>query len=142
MEHFQANVKYYEQDEVGKIKAFRKSYLFEAEDYTDAEKKTYDSINMNGPDYEIESIKKMKLQEVFFLQTRADDLWFKAKVAYITFDEKTQKEKRMPYNMLINAMDVRDAYDELKRNLGPINDYEIDSVIKTNITEVILNEAA
>jgi hypothetical protein len=57
-------------------------------------------------------------------------------VQYITFDEKSQKEKKVPHIMLINANDPREAYDLLKKNLGSLNDYQITDINITAILEI------
>lgn len=133
---FQANIRYTQQDDQGKQKTVNEVYLFDSVSYTDAEAKTYAYVADNWPDFQLISIKRLKMQEVFFVENGAD-LWFKAKVQYITFDEKSQKEKKTAYNMLINAENVKDAYDLLRERLGPINDYIISDINSTNILEVI-----
>jgi hypothetical protein len=93
-------------------------------------------VAQNWPDFQLISIKRLKMQEVFFVENGAE-LWFKAKVQYITFDEKSQSEKKTAYSMLINAENVKDAYDLMRERLGPINDYIISDINSTNILEVV-----
>lgn len=136
---FLSQIKYTAQNEWGQQKTINETYLFDAESYTDAETKTYDYIAKNWPDFQLVSIKRQKLQEVFFVEN-GSELWFKAKVQYITFNEKTQTEQKTAYNMLINAESVKDAYDLLRERLGPINDYIISDINTTSILEVIPHE--
>lgn len=133
---FQANIRYTQQDEQGKTKTINEVYLFDSVSYTDAEAKTYGFVAQNWPDFQLISIKRLKIQEVFFVENGAE-AWYKCKVQYITFDEKTQTEKKTPYNMLINAENPREAYDLMKERLGPINDYIISDINATNILEVV-----
>jgi hypothetical protein len=95
---FQANIRYTQQDDQGKQKTVNEVYLFDSVSYTDAEAKTYAFVAQNWPDFQLISIKRLKMQEVFFVENGAE-LWFKAKVQYITFDEKSQSEKKTAYNM-------------------------------------------
>lgn len=136
---FLSNIKYTQQDELGRLKTINEAYLFDAVSYTDAEEKTYKQIAQNWPDFQLVSIKRQRIQGVFFVEN-GEETWFKAKVQYLTFDEKTQTEKKTAYNILINAENVKDAYDLLRERLGPIQDYIISDINTTSILEVILNE--
>lgn len=137
---FQSNIRYTQQDEQGKQKVVNEVYLFDAVSFTDAEAKTYSFVAQNWPDFQLINIKRLKLQDVFFVENGAET-WFKCKVQYITFDEKSQKEKKTAYNMLINAENVKDAYDLLRERLGPINDYIISDINATTILEVVPYES-
>jgi Domain of unknown function (DUF4494) len=77
----------------------------------------------------------MKFQEVFVEEFQSE-IWQKAKVVYLSFDERTQKEKKTPYLMIVNADNIIDAYSILKKNLGDLNDYQITDINLTAITEV------
>jgi len=137
--YFQSNIKYTQQDEQGRQKTINESYLFNALDYTDAETQTHEHIAQNWPDFQLIAIKKQNFQEVFLIEN-GDEAFYKAKVSYLTFNEATQTDKKTSYWMLLNAEGVREAYESLRSRLGPINDYEIESVIKTNILEVVPNQ--
>lgn len=133
---YQASIRYQQTDEQGKVKAISEVYLFDAVSYTDAEAKTYAYVADNLQDFQISTIKRMKLAEVFFVEEGAET-WYKCKVQYITFDEKAQKEKKVPYMMLINAENPREAYDLLKERLGTVSDYLITDCNLTTILEVV-----
>ena len=65
------------------------------------------------------------------------DRWFKAKVAFITLDEKSGAEKKSNQNMLIQASDLRDAVKRLDKGMeGTMADYEIASIAETPIMDV------
>ncbi|MBQ5380115.1 MAG: DUF4494 domain-containing protein, partial [Paraprevotella sp.] len=65
------------------------------------------------------------------------DRWFKAKVAFITLDEKSGAEKKTNQNMLVQASDLRDAVKRLDKGMeGSMVDYEIISVAETPIMDV------
>jgi Domain of unknown function (DUF4494) len=133
---YQAAIRYQQPDEQGKNKTINEVYLVDAVSYTDAEARIYDAIASNLAEFFLSKLTRMRLSEVFFVEDGAET-WFKVKVQYITFDEKTQKEKKVPYNMLINALDPREAFDLLKERLGKVQDYVITDVNITNILEVI-----
>ncbi|MDJ1480569.1 DUF4494 domain-containing protein [Cytophagaceae bacterium YF14B1] len=133
---YQATIRYQQPDDKGINKTITEVHLVDAVSYTDAESRIYDSVASNLAEFFLSKLSRMRLSEVFFVEDGAET-WYKLKVQYITFDEKTQKEKKVPYNMLINAPDPREAYDLLKERLGKIQDYIITDVNITNILEVI-----
>jgi hypothetical protein len=61
---FQANIRYTQQDDQGKQKTVNEVYLFDSVSYTDAEAKTYGFVAQNWPDFQLISIKRLKMQEV------------------------------------------------------------------------------
>ncbi|MCU0324609.1 MAG: DUF4494 domain-containing protein [Spirosomaceae bacterium] len=133
---YQGKIRYQQQDEKGRNKTINETYLVDAVSYTDAEARMYKAIASNIPDFHLSKLARMKLAEVFFID-EGSEIWYKAKVQYIAFDEKTQKEKKIPYNMLINADNPLEAYNLLKERLGSVQDYQITDLNITNILEVI-----
>jgi len=133
-------IKYTLQDEQGKQKAVSEAYLIDAVSYTEAEARLYGFVASNIPDFQVTGITKMRLQEVFFVEEGAET-WFKIKVQYVLFDEKTQKEKKVPYQMLINATTPKEAYELLDERLGRMQDYIITDVNLTAILEVVPYES-
>lgn len=128
-------IRFQKEDEAGSLKTINEAYLVDAMSYTEAEARMFEVVASNTPDFQLTNLSKMKISEVFFEENNAET-WFKAKVQYITFDEKSQKEKKVPHIMLINANDPREAYDLLKKNLGSLNDYQITDINITAILEI------
>ena len=133
---YQATIRYQQPDDKGKNKAITETYLLDAVSYTDAEARIYGAVASNLADFHLSKLSRMRLNDVYFVEEGAET-WFKLKVLFVTFDEKAQKDKKVPYNMLINAANPREAYDLLAERLGKVVDYEITDVNITNILEVI-----
>lgn len=65
------------------------------------------------------------------------DRWYKAKVNFITLDEKSGVEKKTASNMLVQASDLPKALQGLIQGmLGTLADYEIASITETMIMDV------
>ncbi len=128
-------IRYQREDEAGSLKTINEAYLVDAVSYTEAEARMYEVVASNTPDFQLINLTKMKLSEVFF-EENGSEIWYKAKVQYITFDEKTQKEKKVPHIMLINAETPKDVYEALVKNLGSLGDYLITDINITTILEV------
>lgn len=135
--HYLAQIRYQRESESGVMKTNNEHYLLKAVSYTDAEAIVFDKVAENVPDFELVRCNPIKLSEIFLEDNNAEKFW-KAKVQYISFDEKSQKEKKTAHFMYINADNLGDVYSLLKGHLGTLNDYEITDVSLTSILEVWL----
>ncbi len=133
---FQAKIKFVQEDEKGVARNINQVYLFDAVSYTDAEARAYQHLAAEVPDFQLTGLTKMKLNEVFF-EENSSEIWFKCKVSYIIFDEKSQKDKKVPYAFLLNAHNIKDAYGILEGKLGSVQDYVITDIGATKILDVI-----
>ena len=66
-----------------------------------------------------------------------DDRWYKAKVAFITLDEKTAVEKRTNQTMLIQARDLKTAVANLEKGMaGTMGDWDLTAMTETPILDI------
>lgn len=128
-------IRFQREDDAGSLKTITEQYLIDSVSYTEAEARMFEVVASNTPDFQLISLTKMRLSEVFF-EENGSEIWYKLKVMYISFDEKTAKEKKTPHMMLINADKPEDAIAFLVKNLGNLNDYQITDVNITQILEV------
>ena len=133
---YQAKIKFIQQDEKGGNKPVTQVYLFDAVSYTDAEARTYAYCAEELQEFQLVGLTKMKFNEVFFIENNAE-LWWKARAQYIVFDEKSQKDKKVPFVFLLNATDIKEVYGLLVEKLGSVQDYIISDVNVTKILDVI-----
>lgn len=137
-EWFECKVRYDKQMENGQIKKVTEAYLVDALSFTEAEKRFLEEIEpfMSG-EFVVTDIKRARLAELVESIDGQADRWFKTKVAFITLDEKTGVEKRTAQNMLVQAVDLRDAVKNLDNAMkGTLGDYVIVSVAETPIMDV------
>ena len=144
---FLSKVKFQRPDVDG-VKTTFEQYLIDAVSYTEAEVRVNEICN--GQTFDIDNIKKVKFEEVFHKITATNgenldlsntiidfpDRWFKAKVAYFEYVEKTGKEKKVVYNMLVYANSFINAHTQLVKLLGTLNDYDIIGLEETQIIGV------
>ena len=65
------------------------------------------------------------------------DKWYKAKLAFITIDEKTEKEKRSNVNYLVQAGSFGSAMRAIDEVMGgTMIDYVILSIAETTLWDV------
>ena len=138
---YQAKIRFIQQDEKGGNKTINQAYLFDAVSYTDAEARAYAYCAAELQDFQLVGLTKMKFNEVFFIENNAE-LWWKARAQYIVFDEKSQKEKKVPFVFLLNAQDIKEVYGLMIEKLGSVQDYIISDINVTKILDVIPYEEA
>ena len=70
-------------------------------------------------------------------QNNTDTRWYKAKLQFITIDEKTQKEKRSNVTYLVQACSLHNALDNIDTVMrGTMIDYVQANVGETSIIDV------
>lgn len=80
--------------------------------------------------------------EIFFGDDGKDDKWYKAKLQFITIDEKTEKEKRQNVCYLVQGSSTECAQKNIKEIMsGTVIDYVVVSIVETNIIDVFEHEA-
>ena len=78
--------------EDGLQKKVTEAYTVDALSFTEAENSiTEEMSSYISGEFEVADIKKAAYKEVFFSDLNSDDRWFKAKLQFITIDEKTAK---------------------------------------------------
>ncbi|MBO7068804.1 MAG: DUF4494 domain-containing protein [Bacteroidaceae bacterium] len=137
-EWFECKVKYDKTMEDGLIKSTSETYLVDAISFTEAEKRFIEEIEpfMAG-EFVVSDIRRARFAEVMESEDLTDDKWFKARVAYITIDEKKGTEKRAVQSILVQAKDFRVALKNLDKGMaGTLGDWEIVSITETKIVDI------
>ena len=141
-EWFECKVKYDKTMEDGLIKSTNETYLVDAISFTEAEKRFIEEIEpfMVG-EFVVTDIKRARLSEVMESEDLTDDKWFKARVAYITIDEKKGTEKRAVQSILVQAKDFRTSLKNLDKGMhGTLGDWAIVSITETKIMDIFKSQ--
>lgn len=135
---FETKVKYEKTMEDGMQKKVTEAYVVDALSFTEAEQRiTEEMSSYISGEFEVSDIKKAAYHEIFFSDDTSADRWYKAKLQFITIDEKTEKEKRSNVNYLVQASTLRGAVKNIDEVMGTtIIDYAIASVAETQIMDV------
>ena len=137
-EWFECKVKYDKTTEDGLIKTTTETYLVDAISFTEAEKRFIEEIDpfMSG-EFIVTDIKRARLSELMESEDLTDDKWFKARVAFISIDEKKGTEKRIVQSILIQAKDFHVALKNLDKGMhGTLGDWVIVSITETKIVDI------
>jgi hypothetical protein len=133
---FECKVKYEKMGEDGKQKTVTEPYLIDAVSFTEAESRIHKEMEpyITG-EFHISTIKIANYSEI--IPNENGDKWFKCKVTFISIDEEKGVERRTNANMLVQANDIKEAYDSLQKALSDtMSDYEISAIQETLIMDI------
>ena len=140
---FECKIKYEKVMEDGLQKSVTEQYVVDALSFSEAEKRITEEMSAYiGGAYEVTDVKKAAYKEVFFDDgDNWSDRWYKAKLDFITLDERTEKEKRSRVTYLVNAESMKGAFRNIEQVMsGTMIDYEAASIAETKIMNVFLYE--
>ena len=135
---FEIKFQHDQTQEDGTQKKVTELYTVDALSFTEAEAKITEEMKLyvSGETF-IKAITRASYKEIFFDERESADKYYKAKLDFITIDEKTEKEKKSTVTYLVQAASL----DEAKKNINEVMgttmvDYDIQSIAETKIIDV------
>ena len=135
---FEAKIRYEKIMEDGILKKVTETYVIDALSFGEAEKRILEEMTsyVSG-EVEVCALKIAPYKEIFFADSNMDDKWYVAKLAFITIDEKTDKEKKTRVCHLVNAGNINAAVKNIEEQMaGTMIDYDTFNVSETQILDV------
>lgn len=135
---FECKIRFEKTMEDGLQKKVTEAYVVDALSFSEAEERIIEEMSsyISG-EFNVTDIKKAPYGEIFFSDQELADRWYKAKLMFITIDEKTEKEKKSSVNYLIQAGSFNGAVKGIEEVMGgTMIDYTIASVIETQLMDV------
>ena len=135
---FECKIQYEKTMDDGLQKKVTEGYVVDALSFTEAEQRIMEELSsyISG-EFTIKDIKIAPYKEIFFADMDSADRWYKAKLQFITIDEKTAKEKRSSINYLVNAGTLNGAVKNIEEVMGgTMIDYVIASIAETPLMDV------
>ena len=135
---FECKIRYEKIMEDGLPKKINEVYVVDALSFSEAEERIIEEMSsyISG-EIEIVDVKIAPYREVFFADDNLADQWFKAKLSFITIDERTNKEKRTSMMYLVNAGNISSAINNIDKVMsGTMIDYVTTSISATKIFDV------
>lgn len=163
-EYFECQVRYERTTDAGSQQKVTETYLVDAVTFGEAEARVIQELTpFTSGDLYVVAVKRCNVNEVVIdemdIASHQDaqvqralgnnshasgdaDKWYKAKLNFITIDEKTAKEKRQAYYLLVNAGSV-DAASEVVNNYmkGSMQDWTLESIVETKIMDAFFYSA-
>lgn len=124
--------------EDGMQKKVTETYVVDGMSFAEAEARiTEEMSSYISGEFHVTNINPAVYGEIFFSEDDAADRWYKAKLQYITIDEKSEKEKRTNVFFLVQAGSFEDAYRNIYEVMGgTMIDYVVAKVEETKIMDV------
>ena len=135
---FECKIRYEKTMDDGLQKKVTEAYVVDALSFSEAEEKIIEEMSsyISG-EFNVTDIKKAAYGEIFFSDSDEADKWYKAKLQFITLDEKSGKEKRSSVNYLVQAGSFNGAVKNLDEVMGgTMIDYVIVSMTETMLMDV------
>ena len=135
---FECKIRYEKTMEDGLPKKVSEVYVVDALSFSEAEERIMEEmLPYNLVDIEIVDVKIAPYREIFFADDNLADQWFKAKLSFITIDERSNKEKRTSMMYLVNAGNISSAINNIDKVMsGTMIDYVTTSISATKIFDV------
>ncbi|WP_103072399.1 DUF4494 domain-containing protein [Aquimarina sediminis] len=133
---YECKVKYRKLNDSGVQKVTTEPYLVDALSYTEAETRINEEMSAYiSEEFKITNIKLANFAEIHPFEN--SDRWFKSKVSLIAYDEESGKERKTSMYLLVQANDVKEAYDNTNSMMkGSTSDYTIPAISESPIMDV------
>jgi len=133
---YECKVKYRKTDDTGVQKITTEPYLVDALSFTEAEKRINEEMAAYiSEEFKITNIKVGNYAEIHPFENA--DRWFKSRVSLMAYDEESGKERKSNMYLLVQANDVKEAYDNtisiMKDTMG---DFTIPAISESPIMDV------
>lgn len=141
MSYIETTASYKKMQENGAVKKVHERYLVDALSNTEAITVTIERLSpfVSG-ELNVNASKTTKIAEDF--GEPDSDKFYLAKVAFVTIDEKTAKEKRIVSQWLVGGTDFNDAYEMVLREFNKcMADVELVSLGESPIVECFRHES-
>lgn len=135
MSYFIATCKYEKMQENGAVKRVSEKYLCDAFSIVEANAVVTENLKpyISG-DFFTSKVENSPIAEV--MGDKEADKFYLAKVAFVTIDERSGKEKRTVSQWLIGGTDFNDAYETVLREFNKsMADCELVSLTESKIVE-------
>lgn len=137
-EWFICKIRYEKVMEDGLQKKVTEQYVVDALSFSEAEARIIEEMSsyISG-EFDVAEIDRCVFKEIFFSDEDTADKWYKAKLKFITIDEKTDKEKNTIVYYLVQAGSFEGARKNIDEVMGgTMIDYVIDTISETKIMDV------
>lgn len=141
---FECKISHEKTDESGVLKRVTEKHVVPACSHSDAEGRIIKEMSAYGCKcVEVKGIVPAQYKDIFLCEAGYSDeaKWYKAKVHFITLDEKTEKEKITTVYYLVQGTTLLNACKNLHESMkGSLIDYVIVGLNEQPIIEVFTEE--
>ena len=135
---FECKIRYEKTNEEGIQKKVTEQYAVDALSFSEAEARIIEEMTQYiSGEFTVEDVKKAPYGEVFFSDDATANRFYRAKLDFITIDEKTDKEKRSRVTYLVQAKNLNGAMKAIDEVMqGTMIDYDAAAITDTKLMDV------
>lgn len=139
---YESKVKFEQVQEDGCTKMATESYMVDALTFTEAEARTMELVAQYvSGELDVVALKRTNIKEVCY--NAEGDKWYNCKLVFIALDEKSGKEKKTSYNVLVQASSIEEGKKQVELLMqGSMQDWELKSITETKIMDVYAHGGA
>ena len=136
--YYEVKARFEKTMENGMQKKVKETYLFDAMSFSEAETRAAEElVPFASGEFEVTDIKRAGYTELFPSDSESADKWYAVRVAFITLDERSGKEKKTKAEYLVQVAEINHARTNFIEGMkGTMADYEIVSIKETPIMDV------
>lgn len=132
--YFECTISYWKQNDQGLVRNAKEKYLVDAMTHTEAESLIYKFAEEKlQSDFQVNRIIPSSITSVY--PEKRENIYHKCKITFVTVSDHG-KEKKVSEYLLVNAKDIKDAYDYVRKLDMPIS-INIVSISESPILELI-----
>lgn len=133
---YECKVKYRKLDDKGVLKVVTEPYLVDALSFTEAESRINTEMSaFISEEFKVVNIKVANFSEIHHFEN--SDRWFRSKISLLAYDEESGKERKTNLYMLIQANDVKEAYENTEQVMqNTMGEYSIPAIAESPIMDV------
>jgi hypothetical protein len=137
---FEVKVNYEKMAQDGSLKKATEVYLIDALSHAEAEERMAREMQAYvAGEFTVSRVRRINIAEAFFNED--GERFYRARVDFITIDEKTGMTKLKAHAMLVQASSIDEALAALHKEMkGTMADYNVKSISETTVTEVFFME--
>lgn len=142
--YYEAKVCYERQADDAGMKRVSELYLVDALSFTEAEERVVKEVrpNVSVGELDVVNIRRRKIAELLLSRDSRHDRYYRAKVAFVTIDERTGAERATSVAMIVQSDTLINASSSLASELDKqLGTYRIESISETPIMDVYLYQA-
>ena len=141
-EWFEVKFQYEKTLENGTEKKVTELYVVDAISFSEAETTIIEKMELYvSTETVIKGISRAPYKQIIFDERLFDDKYYKAKLDFITFDERTGNEKKTTVTFLVQAASIDEAKKSITEMMkDTMSDYVIQAIAETKIMDVFEHE--
>lgn len=136
--YYEVGIRYDKTQENGLVKTVNERHLIDAVSFTEAESRITEAMKpyLTGGFFSVMTEKISNIQEVILNDKPEHDKFYRVKLKIISIDERTAKEKAMPYFLLVQACNIDEAKAMIYKRDAMMQE-ELEAIAETKIVSFI-----